>query len=92
MIIHVIQDIGAFNLFFKEVCELNKKTFNSNYYVLTKKNNLRIDFKNEDLNFSNILFIEDFSLFKIYKLFKKASVIHVEMSSTLFRPSFFFSF
>tara|TARA_B110000003_G_scaffold41648_1_gene38814 strand:- start:7669 stop:8769 length:1101 start_codon:yes stop_codon:yes gene_type:complete len=90
MIIHVIQDIGAFNLFFKEVCELNKKTFNSNYYVLTKKNNLRIDFKNEDLNFSNILFIEDFSLFKIYKLFKKASVIHVEMSSTLFRPSFFF--
>tara|TARA_B100001059_G_scaffold231354_1_gene267055 strand:- start:288 stop:1394 length:1107 start_codon:yes stop_codon:yes gene_type:complete len=90
MIIHVIQDIGAFNLFFKEICEHNKKTFNSNYYVLTKKHNLRIDFNSEDVNFSNILFIEDFSFFQIYKLFFKANVIHVEMSSTLFRPSFFF--
>lgn len=90
MIIHIIQDIGAFNLFFKEIYILNKKSIGENYFILTRKNNSRINFTEKSNDYTNILFVEDFSFFKIISLFKKAKVIHVEMTSTLFRPSLFF--
>lgn len=90
MIIHVIQDIGAFNLFFKEIYFLNTKSLGENYFILTKKNNSRINFSETYNSYNNILFVEDLNLFKILSLFKNARIIHVEMTSTLFRPTVFF--
>ena len=72
MITHIVQDIGAFNLFFKEIYILNKKSLGENYFILTRKNNSRINYSDKSNDYLNIIFVV-----KIILLLKKDKVIHL---------------